>query len=265
MKKLLCALLALAMLCACAAAETVDVTGTWYLNELLIGEAHVNAITFAGKDALILTLNGNGTATVDGYIWAFIEASAGIKEANLNGEAIEGTWEMRGDWVVITIKDSAIKLALTDGSLVFCGFASGEAPTETYVRLLFRREAPEETLFDPGTPLTDVTLEDFDGTWFAFIIRIDDLERPSTALFQEMVVELSGGEGRFLEKISSDEQYEDPVVGELVDGELLLSFASDGQPLMMNRLYDSGVMVGVVFPDDDYVNYDFVICFARAQ
>ena len=34
MKKLLCALLALAMLCACAAAETVDVTGTWYLAEV---------------------------------------------------------------------------------------------------------------------------------------------------------------------------------------------------------------------------------------
>ena len=34
MKKLLCALVALAMLCACAVAETVDVTGTWYLSEI---------------------------------------------------------------------------------------------------------------------------------------------------------------------------------------------------------------------------------------
>ena len=44
MKKLLCALLALAMLCACAAAETVDVTGTWYLNEIKLGEERINPV-----------------------------------------------------------------------------------------------------------------------------------------------------------------------------------------------------------------------------
>ena len=39
MKKLLCTLVALAMLCACAAAEEADVTGTWYLSEIKLGES----------------------------------------------------------------------------------------------------------------------------------------------------------------------------------------------------------------------------------
>ena len=58
MKKLLCALLALAMLCACAAAETVDVTGTWYLSEIKLGEERINPA--AMNLELAFTLNENG-------------------------------------------------------------------------------------------------------------------------------------------------------------------------------------------------------------
>ena len=63
MKKLLCALLALAMLCACAAAEEADVTGTWYLNEIKLGEERINPA--AMNLELAFTLNENG-AFIDG-------------------------------------------------------------------------------------------------------------------------------------------------------------------------------------------------------
>ena len=242
MKKLLCALLALAMLCACAVAETVDVTGTWYLNEIKLGEECINPA--AMNLEIAFTLNENG-AFVDGYDWAVIRSMAGMEEANPGEEPFEGAWEMRGDSVIVTIEDSAMAFATVDGGLVFDSAASddGSSP-EINIRLTFRRERPEADVFDPGTALTDVTLADFDGTWNDTLTRIGGMEFTPAEIGMEITIELSGGEGRFLQKYAAyAETIEFSVVGELTaDGALILSDEDGNAQSALYRLYDSGVM-----------------------
>ena len=242
MKKLLCALVALAMLCACAAAETVDVTGTWYLSEIKLGEERINPA--AMNLELAFTLDENG-AFVDGYDWAVIRSMAGMEEANPGEEPLEGAWEMRGDSVIVTIEDSAMAFATVDGGLVFDSAASddGSAP-EINIRLSFRRERPEANVFDPGTALSDVTLADFDGTWNATLVQLGGIKLTPAEIGMEITIELSGGEGRFLQKYAATAApIEFSVVGELTaDGALILSDADGNAQSALYRLYDSGVM-----------------------
>ena len=242
MKKLLCALLALAMLCACAMAETVDVTGTWYLNEIKLGEERINPA--AMNLELAFTLNENG-AFVDGYDWAVIQSMAGMEEANHGEEPLEGAWEMRGDSVIVTIEDSAMAFATVDGGLVFDSSALDDVSyPEINIRLTFRRERPEADVFDPGTALTDVTMADFDGTWNATLVQLGGIKLTPAEIGMEITIELSGGEGRFLQKYAaSAETIEFSVVGELTaDGALILSDADGNAQSALYRLYDSGVM-----------------------
>ena len=246
MKKLLCALLALAMLCACAAAETADVTGTWYLSEIKLGEERINPA--AMNLELAFTLNENG-AFVDGYDWAVIRSMAGMEEANPGEEPLEGAWEMRGARVIVTIEDSAMACALEDGGLVFDDSAPGEASVsssspENNIRLTFRRERPEADVFDPGTALSDVTLADFDGTWNATLVQLGGIKLTPAEIGMEITIELSGGEGRFLQKYAATAApIEFSVVGELTaDGALILSDADGNAQSALYRLYDSGVM-----------------------
>ena len=74
MKKLLCALLALAMLCACAAAEEADVTGTWYLTKSYNEKFDLDCVQM-GLDAT-LTLQPDGTVDMDAQ-WEFMSRICG--------------------------------------------------------------------------------------------------------------------------------------------------------------------------------------------
>ena len=259
MKKLLCALLALAMLCACAAAEEADVTGTWYLSEIKLGEERINPA--AMNLELAFTLNENG-AFVDGYDWAVIRSMAGMEEANPGEEPLEGAWKMRGDSVIVTIEDSAMKFAPVDGSLVFDSAASDDVSSpEINIRLTFRRERPEADVFNPGTALTDVTLADFDGTWNATVVNFAGMEVTVGEMLLEITVELSGGSGTITDSsYGIDEPITYAVTGELVDGVLTVTKVepeTDEASIMTFTLCDSGVMV--------YSSDSLLIYFERAE
>ena len=233
MKKLLCALLTLALLCACAAAETADVTGTWYLNEVQTAALSLNPAMLGME--MTVTLNEDGTAS-----------------ANSNGsEETTGTWEMDGETVNVTIEGDPLAMALDEnGNLV-------ATETETGTVLVFGREKAEVEYFDPGTELTDVTMEDFDGKWNATIVNMSGIEMPVSDVGGEITIELSGGNGTVTESSAgSDEPRAFEVAGELADGVLTLteSGSDEDTPASMTlKLYDSGVMayaqgeIGVIY------------------
>ena len=157
MKKLLCALLAIVLLCACAAAETADVTGTWYLNEIQTSVMTLNPAMLGME--LVLTLNPDGTA---------VTTSTASAEQT-------GAWEMDGETVNVTIAGNPQALSLDEnGNLV-------GVEAETGTTMVYGREKTEVVYFDPGTALTDVTVEDFDGTWRATIVNMGGVEVPASA------------------------------------------------------------------------------------
>ena len=220
MKKLLCALLAIVLLCACAAAETADVTGTWYLNEIQTSVMTLNPAMLGME--LVLTLNPDGTA---------VTTSTASAEQT-------GAWEMDGETVNVTIAGNPQALSLDEnGNLV-------GVEAETGTTMVYGREKAEVVYFDPGTALTDVTLADFDGTWNATLVQLGGIKLTPAEIGMEITIELSGGEGRFLQKYAaSAETIEFSVVGELTaDGALILSDADGNAQSALYRLYDSGVM-----------------------
>ena len=238
MKKLLCALLAIVLLCACAAAETADVTGTWYLNEIQTSVMTLNPAMLGME--LILTLNPDGTA---------VTTSTASAEQT-------GVWEMDGETVNVTIAGNPQALSLDEnGNLV-------GVEAETGTTMVYGREKAEVAYFDPGTALTDVTLADFDGTWNAAIINMGGWEVTAEEMVLEMTVELSGGSGTITD---SSAVLREPqiyaVTGELADGVLTITEAdsdADTPAGMALQLYDSGVMA--------YAEGDMgVIYFERAE
>ena len=222
MKKLLCALLTLVLLCACAAAETADVTGSWYLNEIQTSVMTLNPAMLGME--MILTLNPDGTA---------VTTSTASAEQT-------GTWEMDGETVNVTIADNPQALALDEnGNLV-------GVEAETGTTMVYGREKAEVEYFDPGTALTDVTVEDFDGTWKATLVNMTGVEMPITSTGAEITIELANGSGTVTQLAAgSDEPRTYAVTGELADGVLTITEAdsdADTPASMALKLYDSGVM-----------------------
>ena len=127
---------------------------------------------------------------------------------------------------------------------------------------VYSREKPVLNYFDPGAPLTDVTLEDFDGTWNAAIINMGGWEVTAEELSLEMTVELSGGSGTITD---SSAVLRKPQIAEVIDElggvELTVTEAeteTDEASVMTFTLCDSGVMV--CSEDDLYTIY-----FERAE
>ena len=256
MKKLLCALLALAMLCACAAAETVDVTGTWYLAESYAEELDLDFTQMGLKTTL--TLQPDGTVDRD-WQWEFMdrvwEDEFGPDETTEEEPPAEIRWKMDGDKVILTYENNETReLTLVDGNLV-------EIEEEFDTTQVYSREKPVLNYFDPGAPLTDVTLEDFDGTWNAAIINMGGWEVTAEEFSLEMTVELSGGSGTITDSsavLRKPQIY--AVNGELADGVLTITEAdsdADTPAGMALQLYDSGVMV--------YFDGSDTIYFERAE
>ena len=267
MKKLLCALLALAMLCACAAAETVDVTGTWYLAEVYYDGVSTNPAQLGMEMTLIL--RADGTVDMDTQ-WEFLDRMSemyGDQETNLLEEELpsEAHWEMDGDKVVLSYEDKTVELTLVDGNLVRTlskGDSEGNGMQELDSMEVYSREKPAANYFDPGAPLTDVTVEDFDGTWNAAIVNLAGMELTAEEMVLEMTVERSGGSGAVTEStFGIDGPITRAVTGELVDGMLTvteLEPETDEASIMTFTLYDSGVMA---YSEDDLCT----IYFERAE
>ena len=256
MKKLLCALLALAMLCACAVAETVDVTGTWYLTKSYNEKFDLDCVQM-GLDAT-LTLQPDGTVDMDAQ-WEFMsriwEDEVGPDETTDEEPPAEIRWKMDGDKVILTYENNETReLTLVDGNLV-------EIEEELGTTDVYTREKPVLNYFDPGAPLTDVTLEDFDGTWNAAIVNFAGVDLTAEELSLEMTVELSGGSGTITD---SSAVLREPqiytVTGELADGVLTVTeevAETDTPAVITLTLCDSGVMV--------YFDGSNTIYFERAE
>lgn len=256
MKKLLCALLALAMLCACAAAETVDVTGTWYLAESYAEELDLDFTQMGLKTTL--TLQPDGTVDID-WQWEFMdrvwEDEFGPDETAEEEPPAELRWKMEGDKVILLHENKETRvMTLVDGNLV-------ETWGELGTTDVYTREKPVLNYFDPGAPIPDSALEDFDGTWNAAIVNFAGVELTAEEFSLEMTVELSGGSGTITDSsadLRKPQIY--TVTGELADGMLTVTeevAETDTPAVITLTLCDSGVMV--------YFNGSVTIYFERAE
>jgi len=144
MKKVLSVVLALCLLAglAAAAAAEEELTGAWYAKEMGDGETMTDISAYGM--AIVLTLNEDGTASMD----------------TGDGDVSEGTWTAEGAEVTVTIDGEPVTGSLADGELTLSG--GGQV-------ILFTREAPAAPEF--AEPKTDAALEDYNGTYTCAYVK----------------------------------------------------------------------------------------------
>lgn len=177
MKKLFAMLVVLAMLLSMAAfAEAADLVGTWYLNEIVMGESSMSPATF-GMD-MTITLNEDGTAS---------------GESSLEDEVSDGTWAIDGTTVTVTLGGDAQVFEYADGKLT-ADMGDG--------MMVFGQEKAEGEAYQPGATVAaeeadfagswTATKVGFDGTYLDWAVLGDQLGDPLTATIEGTTLTLSG-------------------------------------------------------------------------
>lgn len=162
MKKFVSILLACLMMCTAVLglAESMDVTGEWYLNTIIMDEMQFSAADFGMN--MTLTINADGTLTLD---------------AGMEGEEPEqGTWAADGDAFAVTITGDTVPASITDGLL------SMAADEETL--MVFSREMPVG--FVAAAPVAVEDIAAFNGTWSATMVNAFGMVVPIDAVLEEM-------------------------------------------------------------------------------
>ena len=217
MKKLLAVLLGMLLLLGVAAAETADVTGTWYLNEISAEGVSVNPVS-VGMD-MSITINADGTALV-----------------TLNGEDTDSSWAMEDGKVVVTMEGDPQAFTPEDGKLV---------AEESGAKMILEREKAEVVVFTPGEAKADATMDDYNGTWNAFLVDMMGMQMTLEEMGLTMQVVVENGKAVVLEGMG-DEMVSSEADAEVKDGLLLLML--DGMDTGSALQYLEGDMLEMTQP-----------------
>ncbi len=217
MKKLMCAILALALtlaMCFGALAEAADVTGTWYLNSVSMEDMELSAAM----------INMEATLTI---------GEDGSCEMVFGEESTTGTWETNstGSYLMTDAEGTVQEFTLVDGVLM----AEDEGMGMTFVR-----EKPVLDTFVPGEVVADPALEDFDGEWTLTLIESAGLQISASDAGLELVITIANGFATIDQTYAGTTAHVESD-GLFADGTLTITSA-DGASEMAFQLHDDGTM-----------------------
>jgi len=229
MKKLTAIILTLALLIfPVALAESADFLGTWYLNEMTMGD-NVLSPSALGMD-MTLELNEDGTAVL----------ASPTEEAARQ----EATWKLEGDVVTVTVDGEDMTLSLQDGAL------KGE---QGGMGMNFGREKVETETYQPAEARADATEADYAGNWQAAYMDMDGTYLPASMLGMDLTAVIEGtgmtlngmygfennayeaafSDGALVHQGGDDEMYTSITAQLLEDGALRMTFMSGDTPLVL--------------------------------
>ena len=151
-----------------ALAESGEVTGVWYLNELSYDGITMSAASIGLE--FIMTLDADGSALI----------------VMTDAEDETGSWSWEGGQLVVTSVGEPLVLTLVGGAL----HAVGE---EGDSQMVFGREPAADESYQPAAMVTDALLEDFDGAWAAVLVDFGGVQLPVAALGLEMSLRIGEG------------------------------------------------------------------------
>ena len=146
MKRMTALLLSLMMLCACAMAEAVDLTGNWHLNGMELTGVSINPADMGMQMSMLL--NEDGTAVV----------SMGGQEDQ------EAVWTLEEDVLTVTVGEESERFTVVDGGMVY-------AEVENGPKMILGREEPAPG-FVPAGAMAAEDLAAFDGEWTAYYANL---------------------------------------------------------------------------------------------
>lgn len=171
MKKIVAILLALMLCLGAALAETADIIGTWYLNEMVSQGVSVNPASL-GID-MTMTLNEDKTATTV-----------------IGEETMVSYWQNNGEEYFTPFGDGLLVFAPQDGNLV---------AEQDGVQMIFGREKEEVVTFVLGAVRTDATMADYNGTWNATLVDMMGIQMPVADIGMSMQIIVADGKVTVLE------------------------------------------------------------------
>ena len=219
MKKLLVMLLALALCLGVAAAETADVTGTWYLNEVLMGE-DMSIVPAVLNLEMTMTLNADYSAVLE-----------------VNGSADEeATWAVVDGSVVVTSQGEPQAFVLEGDCLV---------AAQDEMKIILGREKIEVGIN------ADAAMEDYTGNWLATLVEMAGMQADATEMGLKINVQdgkamISEGEGEAAEAVAQVEEGVLYITNEGEEGAMPLRMLVDGRMIMTDDM-GNGVMMTIYF------------------
>lgn len=195
------------------ALEDKDVVGTWYLNEITMGEAsfHPNAMGMDG----ILDLKDGGTAVMD----------FGEEDAD------SGEWKIENDKLLITQNGESVEAEFSDGMI---SLDTGD------MCMIFGMEKEEYTPYEPGKPVDKPEMKDFEGDWDGFLVNAFDMQLPMALAEMEFHVSISDGKADAV-IVESGQETKLSLAAELNGDTLTLKPASD-EEVPMGLLVNMSIM-----------------------
>ena len=227
MKKLIAVILTLALsTLAVAMAETADYLGTWYLNEMTMGDASF-APAAMGMD-LTMEIKEDGTAVLTAPSEEEAEQAA--------------TWTLDGETLTVTVDGEDMTLTLQDGALKEGGMG-----------MCFGREKVEAEVYEPAAVVEDAVEADYAGTWKSKYMEMEGnyiqasmfsmdltavidgatMTLDGMYVFDNVTLDLAFSNGALTHEGGEDEMYAGITAQLLQDGTMKLTFDTGDEPLVL--------------------------------
>lgn len=214
MKKIVAVMLLLLLCMGAALAEQVEITGTWYLNEIGEGDVflHPSAI---GKE-MSLTFNEDHTAVMDE-----------------SGTQANGSWDLQDGRVVLTFADSSLYFDIKGNDMVM--------QVDT-VSMIFGKEklSSEVMMFAPGAINAEAAMEDYNGTWNAVLADMLGMQLPVADMGMTMQITVEDGNITVLNG-QGEEASEAHGAAVVQNGTLIVLVDGDTEAVPF-QLHESGLM-----------------------
>lgn len=196
------------------ALEDKDVEGTWYLNEISMGEAafHPEAMGMNGT----LELKDDGNAVMD------------FGEENTNS----GEWKIENDKLFITQDGDSVEAEFSDGTI---SLETGD------MRMIFGQEKEEYTPYEPGMPITEPEMKDFEGDWDGTLMEAFGMQLPMILAEMEFHISIADGKADAV-IVESGQETTLSLAAELNGDTLTLKPAADEEEPPMGVLINMSIM-----------------------
>ena len=190
------------------AREEKDVIGTWYVNELSMGEGasfHPGAM---GMEVTVDIKEGGQMETITSY-------------SGEEPEADQSEWKIENDKVLMTHNDQTGECEYKDGKITL---------TADGTTMILSQEKEEYKPYVPGEPLENPTMEDFEGEWNCTLMEAFGMQMPVNSDLTGFEMKLSVQEDNSeLTLIESGEETKVELQGDVEGTALVLKAVAEDE------------------------------------
>ena len=190
------------------ALEEKDVIGTWYVNELSMGEG---ASFHPGAMGMEVTVDIKEDGKMETTSSVYGEEP----------EVDESEWKIENDKILMTHNDQTEECEYKDGKITL---------TADGTTMILSQEKEEYEPYVPGKPVENPTMKDFEGEWSCTLMEAFGMQMPVNADFTgfEMSMSVEDGKAEII-LIESGEETKVELQGDVEGNALVLKAVTEDE------------------------------------